>query len=65
MDYSGGVYVVTSPWTNAQMIFGYNIAGFEDEDFSAQNYHHKGPYIQVKMKFDQEDIKALVKGVAE
>jgi hypothetical protein len=65
MDYSGGAYVVTSPWQNAQMIFGYNIAGFEDEDFSGQNYHHKGPYIQVKMKFDQEDIKALVKGVAE
>ncbi len=65
MDYSGGVFVETSPWENAVVTFGYNVTGFEDEDFSAQNYRHKGPYIRVKMKFDQEDIKKLVKGVAQ
>ncbi len=65
MDYSGGVYVETTPWENAKLTLGYNIAGFADEDFSAQNYRHKGPYIQVKMKFDQEDIKKVVEGVVK
>ncbi len=65
LDYSGGAFVETSPWENAVVTLGYNIAGFEDEDFSLQNYRHKGPYIRVKMKFDQEDIKKLAKRVAE
>jgi len=65
MDYSGGAYVATTPWENAMLTLGYNIAGFEDEDFSLQNYRHKGPYIQIKMKFDQENIRDIVKGVAQ
>jgi len=65
MDYGGGVFVETSPWENAVVTFGYNVAGFEDDDFSLQNYRHQGPYIRVKMKFDQEDIRNVVKGVAQ
>jgi hypothetical protein len=65
MDFGGGIFVETTPWENAMLTFGYNVAGFEDDDFSLQNYRHQGPYIQIKMKFDQEDIKKLVKGVAK
>jgi len=63
MDYSGGAYIATTPWENAMLTLGYNIAGFDDEDFSLQHYRHQGPYLQIKMKFDQEDLKRVVEGV--
>jgi hypothetical protein len=65
LDYGWGIYASTTPWENAMLTFGYNIEGFADEDFSAQNYRHQGPYIQIKIKFDQEDIKKVVEGVAK
>jgi len=65
VDYSGGAYIATTPWENAMLTFGYNVAGFEDEDFSQQNYRHRGPYVQIKVKFDQEDLKKVLEGVVK
>jgi len=62
-DYGFGAFVSTTPWENAEVTLGYNIEGFDDDDFSQQNYYHEGPYIRVRMKFDQESIGSLLKGV--
>ncbi len=64
-DYGFGVFVSTTPWKNAEVTLGYNIEGFDDDDFSQQNYYHEGPYIRVRMKFDQENMKKLVEGAVK
>ncbi len=33
---------------------GYNVDGFNDEDFIAAEYTAKGPYIKFRMKLDQQ-----------
>jgi hypothetical protein len=60
-DYSAGLYTGYNLFTNMLLIGGYNWQGFEDQDFSLQNYRVEGPYIQFKMKFDQKNLKALVR----
>jgi uncharacterized repeat protein (TIGR01451 family) len=65
IDYGFGLFVDMTPWENAELTLGYNIEGFDDDDFSQQNYYHEGPYIRLRMKFDQESIKSLVKGVVK
>lgn len=55
-DYSAGIYLDYSPWKNSVITFGYNITGFNDEDFSQQNYHKSGLYLQFKIKFDQSSF---------
>ncbi len=65
MDYGLGAFVSATPWENAEVTLGYNIEGFDDDDFSQQNYYHEGPYIRVRMKFDQESVKKLVEGVVK
>jgi len=62
IDYGAGVFVSTTPWENAELTLGYNIEGFDDDDFSQQNYYHEGPYLRIRMKFDQESVKSLVRG---
>jgi uncharacterized repeat protein (TIGR01451 family) len=63
LDYGAGVFVTTSLLTNTQLTLGYNFAGFDDEDFSEQNYRYQGVYLRVRMKFDQQDLKRLIDGV--
>jgi len=46
---------------NTNLTLGYNLEGFNDEEFSGQNYYYEGIYLKVKMKFDQESVKGLVK----
>ncbi len=65
IEYGFGLFVDMTPWENAELTLGYNIEGFDDDDFSQQNYYHEGPYIRLRMKFDQESIKKLVKGVVK
>ena len=62
-DYGFGAFVDTTIWKNSALTLGYNIEGFDDEDFSQQNYYYEGPYIRFRMKFDQDSMKDLAKGV--
>ncbi len=50
---------------NAILMLGHNLIGFEDEDFSAQNYRHKESYLHIKMKSDQKNIKKMVEGAVK
>jgi hypothetical protein len=60
-DYSAGMYTGYNIFTNMLLIGGYNWEGFEDTDFSLQNYKIEGPYLQFKMKFDQKNLSELVR----
>jgi len=42
-------------------VFGYNVAGFRDRDFSKADFTAEGPYIKFRMKFDQGSAKEAVK----
>jgi uncharacterized repeat protein (TIGR01451 family) len=44
---------------NTWVAIGYNLRGFDDNDFSGGAYRSQGPYIALRMKFDQDTIKTL------
>ena len=37
-----------------------DVAGFEDEDFSAASYTALGPFAKFRMKFDQQSVRDMV-----
>ena len=39
---------------NAWVSLGYNLLGFQDEDFSAADYTAQGPFVRFRIKFDQD-----------
>ena len=46
---SAGVDVARNMWLS----LGYNFDGFDDEDFDANGYTAKGPFLKLRFKFDQ------------
>jgi len=64
MEYTAGSYLGYTFIENAQVRLGYNLLGFRDEDFSLQNYHQQGAYLQFTMKFDQESLKKTAGALA-
>jgi uncharacterized repeat protein (TIGR01451 family) len=48
-----GPTVGFSPFTNSWVSVGYNIRGFNDRDFESSHYTAQGPYLMLRMKFDQ------------
>jgi hypothetical protein len=64
MQYSFGPslgYSLTETiWVNA----GFNVTGFEDDDFSAAGYSAAGPFVQLRMRFQPSDAKQLAAWLA-
>jgi uncharacterized repeat protein (TIGR01451 family) len=60
VDYSTGVSVGYAMVKNAWLSVGYNITGFEDQDFSAAAYTAQGPFMQFRLKFDQQTVREMV-----
>lgn len=54
--YSGGPVLTVTPFKNANISMGYNIVGFEDRDFEEARYTRSGPFITLKLKFDQTSL---------
>ncbi|MDF3029750.1 MAG: conserved repeat domain [Moraxellaceae bacterium] len=52
--YSFGPQVGVSPVTNGWVTLGWNVRGFTDNDFDAARYTAQGPYLQLRLKFDQK-----------
>jgi len=52
--YSTGLSVGFQLARNIWLSLGYNLDGFDDRDFSAAGYTAQGPYLQFRMKFDQD-----------
>jgi uncharacterized repeat protein (TIGR01451 family) len=54
--YSGGPVLTLTPFENANLSLGYNVVGFEDRDFENSRYSRNGPYLTLKLKFDQNSL---------
>lgn len=56
LEYAIGPQIGIAPFTNSWLSLGYNIKGFRDDDFTEANYTQKGPYITLRLKFDQSSL---------
>jgi len=54
-----GVSLGFTPVKHTRVELGYNIQGFNDDDFSGQNYTHQGPYISLNYLLDQSILKVF------
>lgn len=57
--WSGGPMVGISPLNNTYVSIGYNVVGFHDRDFEDSRYTRSGPFVTVRLKFDQHSFSAL------
>jgi len=55
-----GVSPVKNVWINA----GYNFAGFRDDDFEAAEFSRDGVYLQMRLKFDQNTARGLLRRIS-
>jgi uncharacterized repeat protein (TIGR01451 family) len=59
VDHSAGIALGHAFAENVWLSVGYNIAGFDDPDFAGARYTAQGPYVQLRLKFDQDSFKDL------
>jgi hypothetical protein len=50
---SVGRLVAKNVWASA----GYNVIGFEDEEFSRSEYTAEGPFVRLRVKVDQDSVR--------
>lgn len=62
--WSAGPSVGISPADNLWISFGYNVKGFHDRDFEDARYLRQGPYVTLRLKFDQLSVASLGSGLA-
>lgn len=63
-DYGLGIYSGHNLFDNMLLTLGYNFKGFDDQDFSLQTYRVEGVYFRFNIKFDQDSLKDVVKGMS-
>ncbi len=63
-SYSWGPSVGVSPVDNVWISAGYNVEGFKDRDFEAAEYARKGAYLQLRVKFDQDTARGLLRRIS-
>ena len=56
-SYSLGTSIGYNMMENAWLSLGYNLIGFKDRDFSAASFTAQGPFVQFRVKFDQNSMK--------
>ncbi len=61
LDTSYGVSVGRRLYDNLWLSVGYNFAGFYDEEFSASDYTTRGPFLRIRAKLDQRDVRSLLR----
>ena len=59
VSYSGGPAIGMSPFENGYVSIGYNVVGFHDRDFQDARYTNSGPFVTLRLKFDQNSLAAL------
>jgi hypothetical protein len=64
LDYSYGPSVGFTPADNLWLSFGWNFDGFVDEDFAAAEYSRAGPYLKLRIKFDQSTARGLLDAIS-
>ena len=55
-SWSGGPSLGVSPAQNTWFSAGYNVSGYRDRDFEDDRYTRQGPYVTMRLKFDQTTI---------
>jgi len=63
-EYSFGPSIGFAPVDNVWISAGYNIDGFKDKDFEAAEYSREGVYLKLRVKFDQNSAKGLLKRIS-
>lgn len=63
-QYSFGPSIGVSPAKNIWVSAGYNVKGFKDDDFEAAEYSRKGVYLQMRLKFDQNTARGLLRRIS-
>lgn len=58
--YSLGPSIGINVYKNMWLSVGYNLDGFEDEDFTSAEYTANGPYVKMRLKFDKSTVKGLL-----
>ena len=53
VSFSGGPSIGVSPAPNIWISVGYNVSGYRDRDFEQDRYTRAGPYLTMRLKFDQ------------
>ena len=64
ISYSYGPSLGLSPAKNIWLSAGYNVQGFKDDDFEAAEYSRKGFYLQMRIKFDQNTARGLLRRIS-
>ena len=59
ISYSGGPSISLSPFENSYITVGYNVVGYHDRDYADTRYTRSGPYVTLKLKFDQNSLSGL------
>ena len=59
IDYSVGADVGYNVGKNMWLTLGYNLEGFEDDDFAAARYTAAGPFLRFSIKADQHLLKRI------
>ncbi len=57
--YSGGPSIGIRPFENGWLSLGWNLVGFHDRDFDEERYTRSGPYVTMRLKFDQLSLQGL------
>ena len=58
-SFAGGPTIGISPIKNSYISVGYNVTGFRDRDFDDSRYTRKGPFVTLRLKFDQSTFQGL------
>lgn len=58
-QHSFGLSLGYTPQSNTWVSLGYNFAGFDDSDFDNAGYSAHGIYLKLRIKADQDNMKAL------
>lgn len=57
--WSAGPNLGFTPFENGWVSIGWNVAGFHDRDFEEARYTRSGPYVTMRLKFDQLSLENL------
>lgn len=62
-DFQYGPSVGVTPAKNVWLSVGWNIKGFRDNDFEAAEFSRDGPFVKLRIKFDQDTAAGLLRRI--
>ena len=62
--YSYGPDIGVSPVDNVWVSLGYNVSGYDDDDFEAAEFSREGLYLRMRFRFDQESARGLLRWIS-